>query len=206
MSPTMSMYGHLVQLCIPDLAVHAFAPVVDFDSQAGGSQLGGGGPGVFDVAVGNRDYRCLRRGQPHRERASVVLNEYAHESLHGPEDRPVDHVRPVLPTIFGYIRQLEAAGEIEVKLDGGALPLSTDGVFDLDVDLRAIECPASAVDLVVDAHVLEGVAKCGGGSFPLGFLTDILFGAVGEEDLVVAEPECPQEPEGEVENAADLVF
>ena len=90
----------------------------------------------------------------------------------------MDHVWPVLPTIFGYIRQFEAAGEVEVELDGGALPLSTDRVFDLDVDLRAIECPASAVDLVVDAHVLEGVAQSGGGGVPLGLLTDILFGAI----------------------------
>ena len=50
----------LVDLGIPDLAVHAFAPVIDLDSQAGGSQLGGCCPCVFDVAVGNRDYRGLR--------------------------------------------------------------------------------------------------------------------------------------------------
>ena len=118
----------------------------------------------------------------------------------------MDHVGPVLPTIFGYIRQLEAPGEVEVELHCGALPLSTDGVFDLHVDLRAIECPASAVDLVVDAHVFQGVAKRGGGGVPLGLLTDILFGAVGEEYLVVAEPECAEKPESEVENAADLVF
>ena len=37
-------------------------------------------------------------------------------------------------------------------------------------------------------------------------LTDVLFGAVGEEDLVVAESECAEKPEGEFENATDFVF
>ena len=45
--------------------------------------------------------------------------------------------------------EVEALGQVEVELHGGALPLAADGVEDLDVDLGAVEGAAALVHLVV---------------------------------------------------------
>ncbi len=49
---------------------------------------------------------------------------------------------------------LEAVRQVEVELDGGALPPPPDRVLDLDVDLGAVEGPAALVHLPGDTGTL----------------------------------------------------
>ena len=53
------------------------------------------------------------------------------------------------------VLEVEALGQVEVALDGRALPLAADGVGDLDVDLRPVEGAAALVHLVVPPLALE---------------------------------------------------
>ena len=44
--------------------------------------------------------------------------------------------------------------ELEVELDGPALPFSPERVLDLEVDLRSVEGPVSLIDLEASLAVL----------------------------------------------------
>jgi hypothetical protein len=52
---------------------------------------------------------------------------------------PVDHDGLLALVLVVHVLELEPLGEVEVELDGGALPLAPDRVQDLDVDLGAVE-------------------------------------------------------------------
>ena len=56
------------------------------------------------------------------------------------------------------IRRLaRPVGEVEVALDGGALPLPPQRVLDLEVDLRTVERSVALVDRVLPALAVEGL-------------------------------------------------
>lgn len=85
---------------------------------------------AWSLAVSvDRDDPCLHRGQPGREGAGRVLCEDAHEALDGAEYGPVDHDGPLLGVLPIHVLHLKALWEVEVQLDGGALPLAPDGVL-----------------------------------------------------------------------------
>ena len=67
----------------------------------------------LDVAVGDGDDHDLHRAEPDRERAAVVLDEHAEEALHAAQQRPVDHVRPVLLPILADVFQVERSGSLK---------------------------------------------------------------------------------------------
>lgn len=74
-------------------------------------------PGVLYVPVGNGDELHLHRGQSHRKRAAIVLNQHAEKTLHRAEQRAVNHVGLVLLAVFADIGQVEALWQVKVKLD-----------------------------------------------------------------------------------------
>ena len=161
--------------------------------------------GVLVVAVGDRNDDGLDRRQPHRESPGVVLYQDAHEPLHRPEQRPVDHVRPVLLPVVPDVSQAEPLWQVEVELDGRDLPLASDGVSDVDVDLGAVECAAALVDLVVDPPVDEGRPQRLRGELPLLGFPDGLVGPGRQHDVVFCEAEAAEKEESQVEYAVYLV-
>ena len=74
-------------------------------------------------------------------------------------------------TIFADIVQVKALGLVEVELDGRELPLATDGVFHFEIDLRSVESPAAAVNVVVQSRAVERIFQRCLGSFPLRRVT-----------------------------------
>ena len=76
-----------------------------------------------------------------------MLDQDADEPLHGPQDHPVDHYRPMLFPVRSDIGKLEPIRHGKVDLDRRALPLPPEGVFQLDVDLGAVKGPFPLVDL-----------------------------------------------------------
>lgn len=54
---------------------------------------------------------------------------------------------------------LEPLWQVEVQLDGTALPLATQHILDLDINLGPIEGPPSLINLVVPAFHVKGLPK-----------------------------------------------
>ncbi len=56
---------------------------------------------------------------------------------------------------FRHIFQLEALGQVEVKLHGGKLPQASNGVHQLDVDFGAVKCRFARNGLVRNVQLLS---------------------------------------------------
>ena len=82
------------------------------------------------------------------------------------------------------VLEVEALGQVEVALDGRALPPAADGVGDLDVDLRPVEGAAALVHLVVPPLALERLDQPRRRLLPDLIRADRLVGPGGEVDLV----------------------
>mmetsp|Transcript_16868 Transcript_16868/g.41828 ORF Transcript_16868/g.41828 Transcript_16868/m.41828 type:complete len:320 (+) Transcript_16868:702-1661(+) len=104
-----------------------------------------------------------------------------------------------------HVLEVEALGQVEVALDGRALPLAPDGVGDLDVDLRPVEGAAALVHLVVPPLALERLDQPGRCLLPDLIRADRLVGPGGQVDLVLGEAELAQDLLSQVEHARDLV-
>src|SRR5919199_4645948 len=100
------------------------------------------------MPVSNGDHDSLYGSEPGREGSAVVLDEYSEKALHATQQGAVHHVRAVGSTVLADVLHVEACRHVEVELDGGELPLAPECIFDLEVDLRAIESPAALVQLV----------------------------------------------------------
>ena len=195
----------LLQLGLPDLLVHALAAVVHVYAEAGITKLGGHLLGVLVVAVGDGDHHRLDRSQPQRERPGVVLHEDAEEALKRAENGAVDHVgaRPIALVVLED--EIEPFGQVEVKLDRGALPVAAQRVLDLDVDFWAIESAPAGVDFVGQATGDQGLAQRLGGVVPRVRFADVLVGTSGQHDVVFLEPEGTHDLESQVEHIAHLI-
>ena len=128
-----------------DFLVHALVAGVNLHPVATGVQLCPDRIGVFLVAVGDWYHHCLHWSQPHREGATVVLDENAQEPLHGTQDGPVHHVRTAAAALIVLVGQVEPLRQVEIELHRGALPSPPQGVGDVDVYLGPIEGPAAFV-------------------------------------------------------------
>ncbi len=74
--------------------------------------------------VGDGDYLGLDRSQPERQGAGVVLDEDAQEALDGAKDGAVEHPGALDGVVCRAIGEIKTLRQIEVHLDGGALPPS----------------------------------------------------------------------------------
>ena len=85
------------------------------------------------------------------------------------------------------------------------MPHPADGVFDLQVDLGAIEGAAAFIDLVRPALAIEGFDQTLGGEVPYGVIADRFLRTGGEVDLVTAEIKGGEDPLGEIKDLQDFV-
>ena len=150
--------------------------------------------------VGDRQQAHLFRGQPEGVIAGVVLGHDPEETLQRTEDGAVDHDRPLLAAVGGDVVELEAFRQVEIQLDGGALPHPSDRVFNLQVDLGSVEGAAALINLVGPALALQGFDQSFGGQIPDGVISDGFLRTGGEVDLVIAEVEGGEDPLGEIQD------
>jgi hypothetical protein len=80
--------------------------------------------GELVLAFGDGEHHHLHRGQPGGEGASEVLDQNAEEALDGAEQHAMDDHRRARLIIAVNELQLEAAGQIKVKLHRAALPFA----------------------------------------------------------------------------------
>src|SRR5207253_10863131 len=144
--------------------------------------------------------------EPQRKRSREMLDQESHEPLQRAVDRPVDHDRPVRPVILARVLEPEALGLLEIELDGGALPLATDGVVELDVALWSVERPAALIDTVGGAAVFERLLERALRMVP-GRVGAELLGGPRREIEPIREPErLPQHQLDDVEQLEDLLL
>ena len=64
------------------------------------------------------------------------------------------HERALARSVFGDIFQAEALRQVEIELHSRELPEAADGVDQLDIDFRAVECSFARDDPVFDIQFL----------------------------------------------------
>ena len=92
------------------------------------------------------------------------------------------------------VAQVEADGELEVKLHGGALETTLEGVEDGDIDLRAVEGAVAGVELPLLARLVQRLGQRSLRLVPDLDLAEVTLGASRELHFV-----------RQAEHAVDLV-
>ena len=83
-----------------------------------------------------------------------MLDQDTDEALDGTEAYAVDHDRSVFLTVCADILKLKTLRKLEVKLDRTALPCSADRIYQMEVDLRAVESTVAFIDHIVKSKVI----------------------------------------------------
>ncbi len=133
-----------------------------------------------------------------------MLQEDGEEPFDRPEQRPVDHERPVPGPVLADELQVEQVRELEVHLEGRKLPAAVERVLDVHVDLRGVEGTLALGDRERDAGSLQRPAERLGRPVPLLRLADELLGPGGQLGLELGDAEGPQNLEDELQQAGQL--
>lgn len=88
-----------------------------------------------------------------------MLDKDTDETLNGAEAYAVNHNRTLLAAVLCGVLQVKSLRHLEVKLDGTALPGSSQGVSQVEVNLGAVECAVAFIDDVIHSHVLKGLLQ-----------------------------------------------
>ena len=118
--------------------------------------------GVFsvDLAIDWEDVD-LDWGKEGWEGTAEVFGDDADESLNGAKDDAVEHDRHDLLTILVYVVAVEPLWEVDVKLNGSALPGSAHAVLEFEVELWTIESTVFWVDAIFMSARLASSGKSG---------------------------------------------
>ena len=117
----------------------------------------------------------------------------------------MDHDRTVFLAIFADVSHVETFRHEHIELDGTALPGTADGVFQVEVQFRAVEGAVAFVDDVRDVAFFDDIMQGLGSQFPdfVGahgvFRTSGQFDVVFQAELFVCLVE-------EVHDAGDFFF
>ena len=172
--------GGLEQLGLADLVAQLFVAVVDLNAKALGAEAGRDGMAVVHLLIADRHDDGLHRGEPGGEGAGDMLDEDADEPLKAAEDGTMDDDGRLLRVLAIGVGELEPAGQLEVELDGGALPLSAERIDDVEVDLGAVEGAVAVIDDEGDVVGVERPLERGLGLVPECRLAHEVGGTGGE--------------------------
>src|SRR5260221_13302378 len=101
----------------------------------------------------------------------------------------MDHDRLLARAVLRDVFEAEALRDLVVELERRALPLATEGVLDLEIDLRPVERAATRVDLEGSPERLEHGAQRRLGLVPGGWLAEEALGPRREVEVEIFEPE-----------------
>src|SRR3990172_1624619 len=196
--------GDLLHFGIPDLEADLLVPSIHLRTRLCRSQPVGHLAGIGLEAVRYRDDPGLHRGKPHREGTGVMLDQDTEEPLQRPEERTVNHEGTMRPVIVPHIADIETLRQVEVELDGRALPGPTEGILHLQVDLRPIEGTPPLLNLILDSRTVGRPAQRHGRLVPQGRVPHRLIRSSCDKGLVLVEAECAQEEQTEIDGPGDL--
>mmetsp|Transcript_18040 Transcript_18040/g.39406 ORF Transcript_18040/g.39406 Transcript_18040/m.39406 type:complete len:245 (+) Transcript_18040:158-892(+) len=139
---------------------------------------------VLGGVVGDGHDHDLAGGEPEGPFPGEVLGEDGDHALHAAHDGAVDDHglgRPLLRRVG----EVEADGELEVELDGGALESPPQRVEYGDVDLGPVEGAVRRVQLPLAPRLVEGVLERGLRFVPQLELPKVPLWSRGERHLVL---------------------
>ena len=125
---------------------------------------------VICVFVGDWQNLYLYRCKPGWECTCKVLDQDTDETLNRTVNNTVDHNRTMFLSVCSCVFQFESLRQLEVKLDSTALPRSSDGVFQMEVDLRSVERSISFIYYIWKSQIVQCATKCFSSHIPI-FIT-----------------------------------
>ena len=93
------------------------------------------------------------------EGSREMLDQNADKPLNGTEYHPVNHDGTVLLAVGSVVFQFKPLRQLEVQLNGSALPGTANSVYQMEVDLGAVEGAVSFVDHIVQTQVFQRGAQ-----------------------------------------------
>ena len=109
-----------------------------------------------------------------------MLNQNTDKALDTAEANAVNHYRAMLLVILADISQIKTLGHYKVQLDGAALPGTADAVGQVEVQLGAVECAVTLVDLIRHTDGIHGVTQSLGCNLPNSVIAHGIFGTGGQ--------------------------
>ncbi len=155
------------------------------------------------MAVGDGQYPYLHRRQPDGKSAAVVLDEDTDEAFDAAKNDAVEHHRPVLLAVLTDVAEIKFLRHEEIQLDGAALPGTAQGVFQVKVDLGAVEGAVTFINGIGHLQSLQGLAQGAGSCLPYLFRPHGISGPGGKLNVIL-KAEKAVEAVHQVDDALDL--
>ena len=133
-----------------------------------------------------------------------MLDEDSDETFDGSEHHPVNHDGAVLLAVRAGVFQVKPQRQLEIQLDGTALPGSSQGILQMEVDLGTVESAISLVDDVGKSQVVQGAPQGVGGHLPVLVASHAVLRAGGQLHMVF-EAEQAVNAVDQVCHALDLI-
>jgi len=108
--------------------------------------------------------------------------------------------------VFSHITQVKPFGQVEIQLDGGALPEASDGVPDFDVNLGPVKNSFALVNLVGQPGLLQGCLQSFFCFVPVFQASNVLIGSGGQIYSVISEAKGTQQFDGQPDDLFDFIF
>ena len=106
--------------------------------------------------LSDRQHLHLYRCEPHGQTARMVFKKDAREALEGAEQGAVDHHRRVLFSVLADVAGTKTSRQVQVELDGSALPVTPDCVAKDELQLGSVEGPLARIEAPFLARCFEG--------------------------------------------------
>ena len=104
-----------------------------------------------------------------------MFSQNTDETFHGAEACTVNHDSTMFLTIFTNIFYVEAFRQVHIQLNSTTLPCTSQGIFDMVVKFRAVECAVARVDNIIDAFCFDSVTQCFCSCFPNCIITHCII-------------------------------
>ena len=106
----------------------------------------------------------------------------------------MDHDRAVLLAVRSHVFRLKALRKLEVELNGSALPGSSQGIRQMEVDLGSVERAVAFIDHIILSGLIQRLTQGLRRQFPILIASHAVFGSGGQLHMI-----------REAETAVDLV-
>src|SRR5690606_27265870 len=143
----------------------------------------------ISLLVGDIHDHRLGWRQPGRECAFVVLDQNTDEALERTQNGSVQHDRMLTIIVFADILGTKTDRQVEIQLQGTALPDATQAVLERKLDLRTVESALARLQIVRQPSGIQRSGQRSLGTIPQLIGTHTLFRTRGKLQLDISETE-----------------
>ncbi|MOA19847.1 hypothetical protein D3C78_1402540 [compost metagenome] len=135
-----------------------------------------------------------------------MLDEDTDETLEGTEHCTVQHHRVLATVVLADILGTEANRQVEVELQGTALPDSPQAILQRELDLRTVEGTFARLQLPRQTGVVQRGLQRSLGAIPQVVGADALLRAGRQLELDILETEVGVDVQGQLDEGGGLVL